>query len=282
MATDTPDRGHPPSGVDASSARTWLFVPGTRPDRFARAIQSGADQVVIDLEDAVAPEDKDAARQHAVAWLAAGNPAAVRINAASTHWFDDDLAALSQADTLSSVIVSKAEDTVSLAAAARQLPQGTALVPLIETARGMHAVNGIALSMGVVRLAFGSLDYAVDLGSSTDRWALLAARSALVLASRVAGLAAPVDGVTTDFRNEELIRDDTQHARGLGFSGKLCIHPDQVPIVASAFAPTPAELEWARAIIATSSGGAATSSADGEMIDKPVIERALRLIADSR
>jgi citrate lyase subunit beta / citryl-CoA lyase len=250
-----------------ADARSFLFVSGDRPDRFAKAAAAGADVVVLDLEDAVAPGAKDAARAHVVAWLADGHTTVVRVNAAGTPWYADDVAAVRDAVA---VMVPKAERPEDLDG----LPS---VLPLVETARGVAAVHELCAVSTVVRPVFGSIDLAADLGvDPLSRTALLHARSALVLAAAAAGCAPPVDGVTTALSDVDAVRDDTRHAVELGFTGKLCVHPRQVPVVHEAFRPTDDEIAWARSVLAAGEG---VSAVDGRMVDRPVLLRAERLLS---
>jgi len=249
-----------------AEARSFLFVPGDRPDRFAKAAAAGADVVVLDLEDAVAPAAKEEARAHVAAWLAEGHRAVVRVNAAGTPWHAADVAAARDAVA---VMVPKAERPSDLDG----LPS---VLPLVETARGIAAAAGLCAAPGVVRPVFGSIDLAADIGvDPLSRTALLHARSSLVLAAAVAGCAPPVDGVTMALSDVDAVRDDTRHAVELGFTGKLCVHPRQVPVVHEAFRPSDEEVAWARSVLAVGDGVAAV---DGRMVDRPVLLRARRVL----
>jgi citrate lyase subunit beta/citryl-CoA lyase len=258
---------------------TWLFVPGNVPRRFAKAAAAGADAVVIDLEDAVRLEDKDTARADTLRWLSDGGQAWVRLNAAGTPWFDEDVDAVAGASGLLGVLVPKAEDPAALAALSARLGTGTAVVALVETAAGLHRVHDVATAPGVTRLAFGSLDLAADLGADDTAEAMLFARSTIVLASRVAGLPAPIDGVTTVIDDADAVTTAARHARSLGFRGKLCIHPAQIAPTARGLASSADEIAWARAVLQAAEGSAgAVTGPDGRMIDKPVLERARALL----
>lgn len=261
---------------DVRNACSWLFVPGDRPDRFAKAVASGADVVVCDLEDAVAADAKERARSEVGRWLTGGGVACVRINAQGTPYADADVAALTGAPGLVAVPVPKAEDPRRLTELSERLGQDTAVVGLVETALGQYRVHELAAAPGVARLAFGSIDLALDLGADDAALPLLFARSSLVLASRVAGLPAPVDGVTADLDDPSAIGLDTA-AAGLGFGGKLCVHPRQVSAVNAGFQPSEADVRHAREVLAAARGGAA-ARIGGQMIDRPVVERARRLL----
>jgi citrate lyase subunit beta / citryl-CoA lyase len=257
-------------------ARSYLFVPATRPERFAKAHASGADAVVVDLEDAVAPDDKAAAREALAAALDPARPVVVRINAAGTRWFDEDLE-LCAHPGVAAVMLPKAEGIDAACAVVERTLRD--VLALVETAAGIETARAIARVPGVVRLAFGSLDLKADLGVEGDDDELLAFRSELVLASRLGGLAAPVDGVCTAIGDAQRLRAETVRARRLGFGAKLCIHPSQPTEVNAAFAPDAAELDWARRVVEgfrAARGG--VFLLDGRMIDAPVHRRALTLL----
>jgi citrate lyase subunit beta/citryl-CoA lyase len=258
---------------------TYLFVPGDRPERFGKAAASGADLVVLDLEDAVAPEAKERARASVQAALAGGLRACVRINGVDTAWFEGDCRLLALPG-VAAVMLPKAETAEPLQALRAACSPEVALVPLIETARGLAAAREIAGCAGVQRLAFGSVDFQQDLGIEGDDTELLFARSQLVLASRLAGVDAPVDGVTLAIQDPQQVRSDALRARRLGFAAKLCIHPAQVAPVRDAFAPDEQAVAWARGVVAAvaaNPSGAITY--EGRMVDKPVIDRARAILA---
>lgn len=260
--------------------RSLLFVPGDRPERFDKALGAGADRVIVDLEDAVAPADKPRARDAVRQWLKPDQAVIVRINSADTIWFEEDLA-LSAAAGVAAVMLPKAESAQTIA---RVVGAGArAVLPLIESGAGMASLDRIASAPGVHCLAFGSIDLQADLGmrdALEDE--LLMFRTQIVLASRLAGLAPPVDGVTTAIDDAERLQLDVQRARRLGFGGKLCIHPRQVEGVNRGFAPGAAELEWAhRVLSAAAAAGGAAVAVDGKMVDKPVLLRAQALLREA-
>ncbi len=257
--------------VAVRSARSLLFVPGDRPERFVTAAASGADLVACDLEDAVAPARKSRARDEVARWLGGGGRGCVRINAADCPEHEADVTALTGLPGLVAVLVPKAEHPGSLTAVATRLQ--VPLIALVETAVGMVGVHAVAAAEGVARMALGHLDYAADLGCSTDRDVLLLARSTLVLASRAAGLAPPLDGVTPRFDDDERLTDDATYARDVGFTGTLLIHPRQVGPAHAAYLPSPQEVAWAVKVL-HAAGPAGAVAIDGEMIDAPVLARA--------
>ena len=245
--------------------RSYLFVPGNRPQRVAKACAAGADAVIVDLEDAVPPADKISARAALAAWLAPGRNVLVRINGAATEWFSDDLS-LCRLPGVAGVVLPKAEsidDLAQLAAAG-----APAILPLIESAQGFLHAQALAQTARVRRLLFGRMVFRLVLGFGGDDEELLFFRSQLVVASRIAGIQPPVDGVTTALDDADLLRDDTLRARRLGFGGKLCIHPAQVAAVNRCFSPTPEEIAWAaRVLAAAAAAHGAAVAVDGKMID---------------
>jgi citrate lyase subunit beta/citryl-CoA lyase len=259
-----------------ATARTLLFVPGNRPDRFDKAAASGADLVVLDLEDAVGPADKYSARDNVRAWLDAGHDAVVRINAAGTPWHGADVTTL--ADQPRAIMLPKAERPSDISALINRLSGGATVIPLIETALGVLDAHQICSAPAVVRPAFGNIDLAAQLGvDHSSHQALFTARSSLVLAAASAGCAPPIDGVTTATDDADAVAHDTRHARTLGFTGKLCIHPRQIAAVHAAFAPTEEELTWARNILDAAADGSVVAH-HGHMIDRPVVLRAHQII----
>jgi len=261
--------------------RSYLFVPGDRPDRIAKARASGADAVIVDLEDAVAPANKLAARDAVAGALDVAHPVVLRINGADTAWFADD-ARLAAHPGVGAVMLPKAASSEPVAAL-RLASGGKPVLALIESAAGMANLAALAAAAGVARLVFGSIDFQLDLDIADDDLALLAFRSQLVLASRLANLPPPVDGVTTALDDETRIELEARRARSLGFGAKLCIHPRQVAIVNSAFSPSEAELTWAQRLVdAAAAADGAAVAVDGKMVDAPVLARARRLLAARR
>ena len=258
--------------------RSYLFVPADRPERFAKAQASGADAVIIDLEDAVAPHAKATARAALADWLDTGQgPVVVRINGIDTEWFADDLALAARPGVMA-VMLPKAARADDLACVRAAVPSA-ALLPLVETAEGIDRVREIAGAAGVQRLVFGSIDLQLDLAISGDGEELLLFRSQLVLASRLAQLAPPVDGVSTAIDDQIALQADAQRARRLGFGAKLCIHPRQVATVNDAFSPAASEIAWAQRVVAAAADAqGAAFAVDGKMVDKPVLLRAQALL----
>jgi citrate lyase subunit beta / citryl-CoA lyase len=260
-------------------ARSYLFVPGNRPERFDKACAAGADAVIVDLEDAVPAAEKTEARRALANWLSPQKMVLIRINAAGSDWFDDDLA-LCARPGVAGIVLPKAERIEDIGLLERA---GAPLVlPLIESAQGFENARLLADCAPVQRLLFGSIDFKLDLGienDGDDDAALLFFRSQLVLVSRLAGIQPPVDGVSTGFDDPQRMHDEALRARSLGFGGKLCIHPKQVAPVNRAFSPSADEVAWARSVLdASAAAGGAAVALDGRMIDLPVILRARRII----
>lgn len=266
-----------------TTASSYLFVPANRPERYVKPLESGADAVIVDLEDAVALPQKEEARATLARWLRGNGPQPrlwVRINAADTVWHGDDLLTFS-ALSMAGIVLPKAEEAKTLSAIARRLGPGRGLIALIESAAGLAAMREIAAVPGVQRLAFGSIDAQVDLGMQCgpEEEELMHFRMEMVMASRLAGIAPPIDGVTTDFNDDAFLARMVQRARRMGFGAKLCIHPKQVEGVRRGFMPGEQELAWAEEVMAAvraSDGGAI--SLKGKMIDKPVILQAEKFL----
>jgi citrate lyase subunit beta/citryl-CoA lyase len=267
-------------------ARSYLFVPGNRTERFDKALASGADAVVLDLEDAVTPDDKPVAREAVARYLMAADEAlharlVVRINDVGTPWFGDDLAMLA-AVRAQGVMLPKAEAVATVACVRTACP-GIEVLALIESARGILQAEALAAADGVGRLVFGTLDFALDLDLVDDPVAgplgLDAAASRLAWASRAAGLPPPVAGVTPDIDDAARLCADFARARAHGFGAKLCIHPKQVTLVHDELRPSAAELDWAQRVVDSAEGSSGAVRVDGRMVDKPVLQRAQRLLA---
>ncbi|MDN6860400.1 CoA ester lyase [Pseudomonas sp. CAN2814] len=264
--------------------RTALFVPGSRPERFAKALASGADAVIVDFEDAVEPALKAQARDNLEAFLTA-NPDArvrVRVNAAGDPEQAADLELCGRLPGVIGILLPKAERAVQVRIAASC---GKPVWTLIESARGLLALGEIASCEGVERLTFGGLDLALDIGMASGTPAAAGVydqvRLSLLLHSRINDLQPPLDTVFPAFDDAEGFAATIRHGRDLGLLGALCIHPKQVAVVHAALAPSGDELDWARRVVAAAEGGAAAFQVDGQMVDAPVLARAQRLLANA-
>ena len=275
------------SSVDHTLALSshFLFAPGTRPERFQKALDSGADAVILDLEDAVPEEEKELAR-NAIrsAWPSFTQEQkgrlVIRSNSPGSKFYSADLILAKELD-ITCILIPKSESPDQINGAALVLPN-SAIIPMIETALGLEHLREIANSNQVIRLALGNIDLQVDLGMTcgVDETELQTARFQIVLASRLAEIAPPIDGVTPSTDNIEQITRDAKRAKRMGFGAKLCIHPKQVAIVQAAFMPSQEDLVWAKKVIEAdkaSKGGAV--KLDGRMIDRPVVVLAQRTLA---
>ena len=269
-----------PAGRGDGPARSWLFVPATRPDRFAKAAASGADRVIVDLEDAVAPEEKaDARRGLMTATIPRDVPVYVRVNSALTPWFEEDLG-VARTLAIRGVLLPKADSAAHVERALAAIAPDHVVVPIIETAAGLWNVLDVARCPRVERLVFGALDFTLDTGIHDADGAFDAVRSRIVVASKVAGIAPPVDLVTLAIDDPDLLRRHAARSRSFGFGGKLCIHPKQIAITNEAFRPSDDEVAWARAVLDELSARPddAVFAHRGELVDRPVIQRAKQIL----
>lgn len=263
--------------ITIETIRTPLFVPANRPERFSKAADSGADSIILDLEDAVAVDAKEYARE-TLACDFTDLPIIVRINAQGSSWHIEDLQAARQLP-VAAVMLPKAEIAQNVDEVFEALGGSIPIIALIESALGIANARSIAATPGVQRIAFGSVDFCADLGCAHLREVLLPARSELVMASRLAGIAAPIDGVTTALDDLSVSFNDAAHARDLGFTGKMCIHPKQIEEVKRAFLPSETDIIWANKILSSGDGAI---SVDGEMVDEPVRIRARTILARTK
>lgn len=251
--------------------RSYLFVPGDRPERFDKAIASGAHTVILDLEDAVSPANKSSAREAVRVWLEATTQRVlIRINPISTPWFQDDCALL-QYVAVQGIMLPKSEKVEELSALQPFLRADQTLIPLVETVAGVFQLAALSTAQQVLRLAFGTFDFMSDSGIQGDGPELDAIRTQFVLHSRHAGLQPPIDGVSLAIGDVDQLELDARRSRRWGFGAKLCIHPAQVPVVHAAFAPTEAEIAWAHRVVdAFAAGTEGAIAVDGKLVDKPI------------
>ena len=283
---------------EAPAIRSYLYAPGSRPDVMEKALTAGADAVILDLEDAVAPSAKEAARREVAALIARsgtrqGFELHVRVNRGPEGPDRDDLGAVTLPG-LTGIRVPKAGAAGDLHALAGWLDeleeragiaQGTVRVyPTIESAAAVLAARELAAAPRVARLAFGATDFLADIGApgTADGPGTLAARGALVLESRAAGIAAPVDSVHTDLNDVEGLVRGARLAREIGFFGKSIIHPRQIAPVHEVFTPSADDVAAARRVVARAARaaqhGVAASAVDGEFVDPAVVARARRVL----
>ena len=267
--------------MNNSIVRTALFVPATRPERIPKALASGADRVIVDLEDAVAENLKAEARANLDAFLTE-NPQAqllVRINAPQHPQQAADLELCRRHAGVVGVLLPKVESAEQVALAAAS---GRPVWPIIESALGLQALPAIAQAEAVERLSFGALDLGLDLGLTSGTAAagriLDQARYAILLNSVLAGLASPLDSVFPDINNPDGLAQMAADARDMGFGGMLCIHPGQVPVVHRTLMPSADELDWAQRVMTAGAAGDGVFVVDGQMVDAPVIGHARRVL----
>jgi citrate lyase subunit beta/citryl-CoA lyase len=243
MATVTSPTSPRPR-VAAEISRSWLLVPGTRPELFDAAMASRADQIILDIEDAVDPALKPKALADVAAWLSSGGQGWVRINDHSTSFWSDDLDHLRGVPGLLGVMLAKTEDASHVTETFDRLGGSTPVLALIESALGVEEARNIACARGAFRLAFGSGDYRRDTGTSVDDLAMAYPRSRLVVASRIGNLPGPIDGPTVG-TSHPILREKSELAVALGLTGKLCLDLEQIPVINEAISPTRSDVSWA-------------------------------------
>jgi citrate lyase subunit beta/citryl-CoA lyase len=237
------------TSTPADISRSWLLVAATRTDEFDAAASSRADQVVLDIEDAVDPKNKDAARADVVSWLRDQGSAWVRINDHSTDFWSDDVDALVGLPNLIGVMLAKTESPEHVTETFDRLGGNTPVLALIESALGIEEATSIARARGTFRLAFGSGDYRRDTGTSSDNLAMAYPRSRLVVASRIGKLPGPIDGPTVG-SNHPVLREQAAMSVALGLTGKLCLEVEQIPVINEVISPTKSDVAWARDFLA--------------------------------
>ncbi|WP_339098837.1 CoA ester lyase [Pectobacterium brasiliense] len=283
-------------------AKTYLFVPGNAPHRFQHAVCCGADAVIFDLEDAVHPDEKNQARENIIQWDKNDTPVSeinckryIRLNKFGSVEFSEDIEFLNRLNNKEKlrnnaqskhktakweIVLPKIESAEMLHDAREMINSNRSetvnIIAIIETAQGLHHAEEICAA-GVERVAFGSLDFSLDIHCDQSLYALLYARSRIVLASRLADLPPPIDCVNPDFTHHDRVLADALHARSLGFSAKLCIHPSQIDAVQQAFATDRSKIDWAKQVLKAAEHSYAFQI-NGEMVDLPVIEQARQLL----
>ncbi|WP_350655744.1 CoA ester lyase [Psychrobacter sp. S1-30-MNA-CIBAN-0213] len=270
--------------ANVANTKTWLFVPATRIDRVSKAFASGANAVIVDLEDAVAQEDKAQARKALQGYYDSADyqPVWVRINQAGSTDFAEDIKACEKMPNLAGVILPKAEQATDIEYIHHLT--GLSIITLIENAIGLHQVDAMAKASGLIAFSYGFLDLCNDLGVQVGTLAadIVAnqIRYQLILTSKINQLLPPIDTVYPDFNDTEGLSARVQLWSQMGMSGMLCIHPKQVAIVQNALQPTDAEIEFARRVVEEyERSGQAVFKVDGEMVDAPVIQRCVQLLA---
>ncbi|MDX2373088.1 MULTISPECIES: CoA ester lyase [unclassified Psychrobacter] len=266
-----------------SQNKTWLFVPATRMDRVDKAFASGADAVIVDLEDAVAPEDKAFARESLQQYhnSAGYQPIWVRINKAGSEAFFKDIVLCQQMPHLAGVVLAKAEKAEDI----NSVHQVTSLpvIALIESAIGLYQIDSMAKAVGLVAFSYGFLDLCNDLqvqvGTAAADTIANQIRYQLILTSTVHQLSPPIDTIYPDFKDEIGLSARVQLWSQMGLSGMLCIHPKQVAVVQQTLQPTAEALSFAQRVLDEyERSGRAVFKIEGEMVDAPVIARSRQLL----
>ncbi|PZU01547.1 MAG: CoA ester lyase [Gordonia sp. (in: high G+C Gram-positive bacteria)] len=263
-----------PRDVQPAMARSWLLVPALDDDAIARACDSQADVVVLDVEDGVRSSLKEQARYTAMSWMLR-TQVWIRINDAATDFWHQDVSLLGAAEHVCGVILAKTETATQAEATIHELPLGAHVVPLIESAMGIENAEAIAQVAGVTRLAFGSGDYRRDTGVGASPLALAYPRARLVHASRLAGLPAPIDGPTLSSDTAH-IHEATLHTAEMGMSGKLCLATNHASTINNALTPQREEIDWATTFIGRV-GSDGARIVDGS--DRPRLARAIAIMA---
>jgi citrate lyase subunit beta/citryl-CoA lyase len=243
-STTTAGTVRPHRNIPADIARSWLLVNAMKPELFAESAAGRADAVVLDIEDAVDPSQKDAAREHVIDWLAAGGSAWVRINDATSPFWADDLAGLRGTPGLLGVMLAKTESADQVTESFHRMDGKTPVIALVESALGIEEANHIAKAQGAFRLAFGSGDFRRDTGMAATPEAMSYPRAKLVVASRVGNLPGPIDGPTVG-TNHPILREQTAITVMMGMTGKLCLVSDQASVINEVISPTPSDVAWA-------------------------------------
>lgn len=266
------------------SELVYLFAPGIDADKIRKALQSSADAIIVDLEDAVRVNEKEQARAAVRQALGEARPddkkVYVRINALSTPWFADDVA-LVNALSVDGVMLPKCDEPSAVEMLASMVT--VEILPLIESAKGvLNAVDILCASPQVRRVAFGSVDFALDIGAewTPEGVERQAAMGHLVLASRYAGKQPPIDAVFPVIRDEEAFKNDTRRGKKIGFYGKMIIHPMHIEWVRDVYRPSEEELARSKMIVEAyeKNGGKGVFTLDGKLVDLPVYEQAKRIV----
>ena len=260
--------------TDVDFARSWLLVAASNAEQVDAAAQSAADAVLLDLEDGVLPDDRDAARGFVQQRLSSGARSWVRINPAATDDWTADLDAVSALPGLQGVVLAKCESASQVTDTAAHLLADTPIVALVESALAIELAFSIASAENTSRLAFGSGDFRRDTGVGDDAQALAYARSRLVVASRAADLPPPIDGPTVPGGSVPL-PEDLEVANRMGLGGKLCLHVEDVAGINRMFSPSRSDQLWANAIIEVL-GENSERIRDGS--DLPRLARARRIV----
>ncbi|GAB4099404.1 CoA ester lyase [Sinomonas halotolerans] len=236
--------GRTPRSISPEIARSWLLVNAMKTELFDESAASRADAIILDIEDAVDPSQKDAARENVSRWLADGGRAWVRVNDATSPFWADDLAGLRGNPGLLGIMLAKTESADQVTESFHRMDGKTPVIPLVESAVGIEEANHIAKAQGAFRLAFGSGDFRRDTGMAATQEAMAYPRAKLVVASRVGSLPGPIDGPTVG-TNHPILREQSAITVMMGMTGKLCLAIDQTTVINEVISPTPSDVAWA-------------------------------------
>lgn len=267
-----------------ASIKTWLFVPATKIGRVIKAFASGADAVIVDLEDAVAQVDKAQARRALQEYCTSADyqPVWVRINQAGSIDFAEDIKLCEQLPNLAGIILPKAEQAADIEHIHNL--SGLPVIALVESAVGLHQLDAMAYASGLLAFSYGFLDFCNDLhvqvGTAAADIIANQIRYQLLITSKIYQLPAPIDTVYPEFNNSVGLSQRVQLWSQMGMSGMLCIHPKQVATVKAVLQPSNDEIDFARRVVVEyERTGQAVFKIDGNMVDTPVIQRCLQLLA---
>ena len=270
--------------VGLANIHTWLFVPATKIERVAKAFASGADAVIVDLEDAVAQADKAQARDALQYYYDSADyqPIWVRINQAGSTDYAEDIKLCEQMPNLAGIILPKAEQATDIEYIYHL--SGLSVIALVESAVGLHNLDNMASALGLLAFSYGFLDLCNDLqvqvGTAAADIIANQIRYQFILTSKVHQLSPPIDTIYPDFNDEVGLTDRAQLWSQMGMSGMLCIHPKQVATIQRALQPADSEMLFAQRVVEEyERSGQAVFKIDGEMVDAPVIERSRQLLA---
>ena len=236
--------GRPPRSINPEIARSWLLVNAMKTELFEESAASRADAIILDIEDAVDPSQKDHARENVSRWLHGGGRAWVRVNDATSPFWADDLAGLRGTPGLLGVVLAKTESADQVTESFHRMDGKTPVIALVESAVGIEEANHIAKAQGAFRLAFGSGDFRRDTGMAATQEAMAYPRAKLVVASRVGNLPGPIDGPTVG-TNHPILREQSAITVMMGMTGKLCLAIDQTTVINEVISPTPSDVAWA-------------------------------------
>ncbi|MDN7245233.1 HpcH/HpaI aldolase/citrate lyase family protein [Planococcus shenhongbingii] len=266
--------------------RSLMFTPGTKKERLLKSVNSEADALLWDLEDAVHPDDKDGAQaviKEALDELGdkPAKPIFLRVNQYDTEWYEEDVK-LARHENVTGIMLPKTESSEQAAKTWEGMGSEGELIALIETAAGIIRLEDIFSNPNISGVAFGAIDYAVDVDLTLTEAGLeaLYARSRIVTYAKAAGISGIYDTVFPDVHNEVSLQKRARSARALGFNGQMAVHPKQLEIIHEVYSPSREEIDWAVKVLLYAENeakGQGVFMFDGKMVDRPVIEKARQI-----